>query len=403
MKEHVNKFDETITSHTKITGNRIGSWGVEHIKGAFEKDVKPFAQTLKEYFCMFEHSLNQELKEMKAVFNQMETDIAKCSVDKKYFKMEKKELSLDNDRLLEHIICQDVMNFVMHVDVHNMLSVNPNSLDNDNLALKSLKMENDRLMELLLSQDLVHTAVNSLAAINDYSSMEQSFFDEYEENLKLQTELDKKNDMIEKVVYNELSKRCSRLENHCISLAVKLQRNKEIFQNNRPYHNQDAPEFKDFFVINELQAQLEAKNVSIARLKEHIANLKRKNNVESVQNVLNSNVVTSKVYKLDLPPLSPCIKNNMAAHVDYLKHTQVNVDILREIVEVARELRPLDSNLAFACKFVTRIQKFLVYVSATCPSTKHVSDKLVVVTPMNRTRKVRFAEPCETSNDNTHK
>ncbi|GKE20204.1 hypothetical protein Tco_1431716 [Tanacetum coccineum] len=47
MKEHVNKFDETITFHTKIIGNRIRSWGVEHIKGAFEKDVKPFAQTLK--------------------------------------------------------------------------------------------------------------------------------------------------------------------------------------------------------------------------------------------------------------------------------------------------------------------------------------------------------------------
>nr|GEZ15343.1 hypothetical protein [Tanacetum cinerariifolium] len=28
MKEHVNEFDETITYHTKITGNRIGSWGL---------------------------------------------------------------------------------------------------------------------------------------------------------------------------------------------------------------------------------------------------------------------------------------------------------------------------------------------------------------------------------------
>ncbi|GJY02046.1 hypothetical protein Tco_0360198 [Tanacetum coccineum] len=51
------------------------------------------------------------------------------------------------------------------------------------------------------------------ATINDYKSMEQSFLDEYEENLKLQTELDKKNDMIEKAVYNELMKRRSRLKN----------------------------------------------------------------------------------------------------------------------------------------------------------------------------------------------
>ncbi|GJU53302.1 hypothetical protein Tco_1227016, partial [Tanacetum coccineum] len=80
----------------------------------------------------------------------------------------------------------------------------------------------------------------------------------YEENLKHQTKLDKKNDMTEKAVYNELSKRCSRLE------------------------NQDAPGFKDFFIINELQAQLEAKHVSIAKLKDHIAKIKGKNVVERV-------------------------------------------------------------------------------------------------------------------------
>ncbi|GKA40575.1 hypothetical protein Tco_0733168, partial [Tanacetum coccineum] len=95
------------------------SLGVEHIKGAFEKDVKPFAQTLKEYFQLFEHGLYKELKDMKAVFNQMETKVAKYSVDKKYFEIEKKELCLDNDRLLEHVICQDVMNTVMHANNHS--------------------------------------------------------------------------------------------------------------------------------------------------------------------------------------------------------------------------------------------------------------------------------------------
>ncbi|GJU29533.1 hypothetical protein Tco_1173122 [Tanacetum coccineum] len=214
-KVHVNKFDETITFHTKITGNRIGSLGAEHIKGAFEKYVKPFAQTLKEYFQLFEHGLYKELKDTKAIFNQMVTEVAKCFVDKKYFEIEKKELSLDNNHPLQHIICQD--------------------------------HENDRLMELLISQDLVHTVVNSLAAINDYKSMQQSFMDEYNETLVLKAELAKKHDMIEKAVYNELSKRCSRLKNRCISLEIKLQQNKESFQNNRPSHYQDAHEFKDFF------------------------------------------------------------------------------------------------------------------------------------------------------------
>ncbi|GJU18836.1 hypothetical protein Tco_1146802 [Tanacetum coccineum] len=206
----------------------------------------------------------------------------------------------------------------MHAKDHsdNVLPANHNSLIHDNFALELLKYENDRLMKLLISQDLVHTAVNTLAAINDYKNMQQSFVDEYNETLVLKAELAKKNDMIEKAVYNELSKRCSQLKNWCISLEIKLQQSKET--------------------------QLKAKNVSIGKLKEHVVNIKGKNVVESVQNVHNSSVVISKVYKLDLPPLSPCIKNNMAAHVDYLKHTQENADILCEIVEHVRELRPLD-------------------------------------------------------------
>nr|GEW83517.1 Gag-Pol polyprotein [Tanacetum cinerariifolium] len=95
---------------------------------------------------------------MKAVFDQMETKVAKCSVDKKYFEIDKKELGLENDRLLEHIIYQDVINVVVHADVQNVLSANNNFHDNDNNLLELLKMENDRLMELLISQDLVHTA-----------------------------------------------------------------------------------------------------------------------------------------------------------------------------------------------------------------------------------------------------
>ncbi|GJZ69747.1 hypothetical protein Tco_0633297 [Tanacetum coccineum] len=91
--------------------------------------------------------------------------------NKKYFEIEKKELSLDNDRVLEHIICQDIMNIVMHAhdQYDNLIPVNNNSLVHDNPALDLLKYENNRLMEMLISKDLVYT--------NDYKSMEQSCVD----------------------------------------------------------------------------------------------------------------------------------------------------------------------------------------------------------------------------------
>ncbi|GKA41263.1 hypothetical protein Tco_0733856 [Tanacetum coccineum] len=120
----------------------------------------------------------------------MEAAVDQCSVDKKLFEIEKKELKLENKRLLEHIICQDVVNIVMHADDKfvNVLPVQ-NIFLNDNISLDMMKMENDRLMELLVSLDMVHTAVNSLAAINDYQSMEKSYIEEYERNLKLAAEL----------------------------------------------------------------------------------------------------------------------------------------------------------------------------------------------------------------------
>ncbi|GJX71377.1 retrotransposon protein, putative, ty1-copia subclass [Tanacetum coccineum] len=247
----------------------------------------------------------------------METEVANCSVDKKYFEIEKKELIIKNDRLLEHIICQDIMNVIVHADVHN----------------------------LLISQDLVHTAVNSLAAINDYKSMEQSLLDEYEENLKLQIELDKKNDMIEKAVYNELSKRCLQLENRCISLEIKLQQRKESLQNKKPSLNQNAPEFKEFFIINDLQAQFKAKDVSIEKSKEHIANLERKNVVESATTMANLNV----------------------------EHTE----ILRDIGEQARALKPLYNVLDYALSSSTE-------ASGSNPRSNTKKDRITQTSSSNK-------------------
>ncbi|GJV98060.1 hypothetical protein Tco_1549637 [Tanacetum coccineum] len=198
MRSHVNDFENVVIVRTKVTGHNEG--------------------------------LTKEMNDMKEVFNQMETVVAKCSVERKTFEIKEKELLIENDRLLE----------------------------------------------LIISQDLVYTAVNTLAAIADYQKMEQSYMDEYNEYLELKTELLKKNDMVDKAVYNELSKRCERLENRCISFEIKVQQYKKSFQNNQPRNKQNAPEFPAFFEINELKVLLKAKDNSISKLKDHIATLKGK-------------------------------------------------------------------------------------------------------------------------------
>ncbi|GJR42623.1 hypothetical protein Tco_1310726 [Tanacetum coccineum] len=169
-----------------------GTRGIEHIKKAFENDIIPFVKSLRESFTTFDQGLFKEITNMKEVSNQMETKVEKCSIEKKYFEIEKNESLIQNNHLLDHIICQDVMCIAMHADMDNKCVVPAND---DNLA---------------------------------YAQMEQSFIDEYSRCLKLEVKLSKKKDMVEKDVYNELSKRSLRLEQHYLEpLYLKLRKNKE--------------------------------------------------------------------------------------------------------------------------------------------------------------------------------
>ncbi|GJR10009.1 hypothetical protein Tco_0792661 [Tanacetum coccineum] len=99
----------------------------------------------------------------------------------------------------------------------------------------------------------------------------------------LKAEFLKTNDMVEKEVYNELSNRFLQLEKHCISLEISIQQKEESFQSNKPCKNQDSPEFREFFEINELKAQLQAKNSTINNLKEQIKNVHEKSNEAKVK------------------------------------------------------------------------------------------------------------------------
>ncbi|GJZ20317.1 hypothetical protein Tco_0556907 [Tanacetum coccineum] len=194
LKNHLASFEKVVKVRTTPDAITKGLCGFEHTKAVFKEEVIPFIKTLWELFNDFDNGLNLELNEVKTVFNQIEAAIEQCSVDKKYFHIQKKEIFLDNDRLLEYITCQDVMNIVMHANsvLFNVLSANNKCLVNDNLESERLIQENNHLFELLLSQDIVHICVNSLATLTNYAKMEQDYIDEYSKNLVLKAEPVKK-------------------------------------------------------------------------------------------------------------------------------------------------------------------------------------------------------------------
>ncbi|GJW05082.1 retrovirus-related pol polyprotein from transposon TNT 1-94 [Tanacetum coccineum] len=128
-------------------------------------------------------------------------------------------------------------------------------------------------------------------------------------------------------------------------------------------------------------------------LKNDLRKLKGKDIVDNAAQVSNATTIAPGMYKLNLVTLAPKDKNNREAHIYYLKHTIEQAAILREIVEQAKSLNPLDSASYSACKYVKLIQELLGYVRDTCPDIHKPSEKLVVVTPINKKKTVRFAEP----------
>nr|GEX52532.1 integrase, catalytic region, zinc finger, CCHC-type, peptidase aspartic, catalytic [Tanacetum cinerariifolium] len=103
------------------------------------------------------------------------------------------------------------------------------------------------------------------------------------------------------------------------------------------------------------------------------------------------------MYKLDPVTLPTKDKNNRKTHIYYLKHTMEQAAILREIIEQAKSLNPLDSASYSACKCVKLIQELLGYVRDTCPNIHKPSEKLVVVTPINKNKIVRSSRSTKSS------
>nr|GEV99613.1 hypothetical protein [Tanacetum cinerariifolium] len=91
-------------------------------------------------------------------------------------------------------------------------------------------------------------------------------------------------------------------------------------------------------------------------------------------------------YSVDVVPLIPKLPKNKTAHIDYLKHTLEEATTLRELVESERLLSPLNTPLAYACKYTRRIQELLMILQQTCPRITDLGTTLVAVTPKNQNK-----------------
>ncbi|GJT14023.1 hypothetical protein Tco_0861065 [Tanacetum coccineum] len=435
LKYHLAGFDVVVKERTTPTAITEGSWGFEHTKACFRDEIIPFVKALKDLFNTFDQYLIDELSEVQNVFHQMEQAVEQHRIESKTFKVKMNQVLNENERLLEQVICKDIVNIIMNSFVDN-------------------------------------------APMNVH---------ECEKHLKLETKLLNKMDFVEKETYDKLFKRFTTLEKNCISLEVDTQLKKEIFQKDISVSNQSAPNFDQYFEINELKAQSQEKDTVIKKLKERIKSLsgnmnedKIKKDLEEIETInieldhrvskliaenehlkqtykqlynsikparirskeqcadlinqvnlksveisnLNASLqekvliittlkddlrklkgkalvdndvtkhtIDPEMLKIDVEPITPKLLNKRTTHSAYIKHTQEEAAVLSDLVDHVKANYPLDHSLESACRYTKLIQELLTNISKTCPSINNTDGKLVAVTPKNKDKRVRFTKP----------
>ncbi|GJW99783.1 hypothetical protein Tco_0183697 [Tanacetum coccineum] len=142
---------------------------------------------------------------------------------------------------------------------------------------------------------------------------------------------------------NSMKKDINKIETISIELehrvAKLIAKNKHLKQTYKQLYDSIKPSR----VHDKEHAESLKKVFVITTLKNDLRKVKGNDIVDNASQVSNAITTALGRYKLDLVTLAPKDKNNRETHIYYLKHTMEQIAILREIVEQAISLNPLDS------------------------------------------------------------
>nr|GEU39114.1 reverse transcriptase domain-containing protein [Tanacetum cinerariifolium] len=414
LKHHLASFDVVVKERTTTIAITEGTRGFKHIKDYFKDEIYPFVKALKDLFNLFDQCLIDELSEVQNVFYQMEQVVEQHCVESKGFQAKMNKVLHENERLLEQAISKDIVNIVVTFIVNNACKpvhefarcvkletelqkdfIKWDSYDKlfkqyTNLEKHYISLEVDTQLEQeifqrdnLFSQQCL-PSFDQIFKINELNAQSQEKDIELEEIETINVELDHR--VTKLIAENKhLKQTYKQLYDSIKSSRI---RSKEQCDDLIKQVNIKAAENSD------LNASLQEKVLVITPLKDTLIKIKGK---AVVDEAVILHLINPESLKSDVTPLAPKLRNKRTTHYDYLKHTQEETATLRKIVEHERSLNPLNTSLDYVCKYTKRIQELLIILKQTYPCIYSLGDKLMVVTPMNKTKKVRFTEPVTSS------
>ncbi|GJU74697.1 hypothetical protein Tco_1266102 [Tanacetum coccineum] len=442
LKRYLTGFDQVVKERTTATAITEGTWGFEHTKACFRDEIIPFIKNLKDIFNNFNRYLVEELADVQKVFYQMEQAVEQHRLESRTFEVKMNQVLSENERLLAQAIDKDIVKTVVN------LSVNANG-ENVTECQKCLELET----ELVKKKDFVDketydnlckcftTLEKHCITLEADSQLNQEIFQQensvLNQNAPSFTQLFELSELkaqsqAKDTVIVKLKEQIKSLKGNVEDSSVKMdmdeietlnielehrvtklvtenehlkQTYKQLYDSIKPKRVQSKEQcdalIKQVNIksgeISDLNAKLQEQGLVIAALKNELRKLKGKaiDNKETVTHSVDPNVS-----KDNMEPITPKLLNKRTAHSSYIKHTQEEALVLRDIVEHVKANYPQDPLLESAFRYTKVIQDLLSHISRSCPSINNCGPQLIEVIPRKTDKKVRFAESL-TSTENT--
>ncbi|GJW50643.1 hypothetical protein Tco_0091994 [Tanacetum coccineum] len=140
--------------------------------------------------------------------------------------------------------------------------------------------EYDLLLQECVSKDIMCSIMHSLTNIDDQTELPCLYLEKNNKCKCLANELSKRAENVSKEVYNKLLKCFSKLEQCSIAIELALQHCKEQTKYDKAWKQHESSSFhelnENYFVISDLKAQLQDKDIAISELKKLIEKMKGK-------------------------------------------------------------------------------------------------------------------------------
>ncbi|GJU71484.1 retrovirus-related pol polyprotein from transposon TNT 1-94 [Tanacetum coccineum] len=379
---------------TVISGITEGERGFEQTKRCYLTEVIPFFKTLKEHFVGVQTALFKEVKEMEEIFDQMNNEVDKNTVDKQCAEIEKKNLLIENENLIVNCLSTQLL---YDVEKSRCLDLEADMSKVHDESKHISKLEGECLNLQLKYQHLQESFDNN----KSHTVQEAPNFNSFFKIKNLEHQIQEKDNVIRNLkvlVANVNDRSCEPYnakdvttlieQNDCVRVELEKvkQHYKELYDSIKITRAHTSE--KTSTMLNEiesLKAQLRSKESCFT------------------SDYVKPKVLAPGMYAIDVKPIPHPLKNNRSAHLNYISHLKESVETVREIVEEARVVKPLDNTLNYACQYTKLSQELLEYVIGTCPKSFNERDNKAPSTPVTRKKQVTFSDKPGTSSSNTQK